>query len=1155
MTVHQLAPFQSAAVDHIVARLRDPKGSRRFLLADEVGLGKTIVAKGIIERLAQRRNRPLRVVYLCSNSEIAEQNRSKLITGGGLAVRRVTELVAAARPPKESAVWLYAFTPGTSLAGGTGMAWERQLMLFLLEHATGIDVSTRKWRDLFRCAAGAERWDKDSRWDSLKARYARKVSSQFRERLRNALQDGPHFARLGRRLEEAADSFNDSAVERKRRNRVLSEFRGAVQRAALSSLAPDLVILDEVQRFKEVIDKAADSSQIASQLFAERAPVLILSATPYRFFTPDQEVVDVGSSHHEDFFRTLRFLFADDSRTPVRIRRSLDDFGKGLGALDLAKPKDDRLVALKRDIERDLRKVVCRTERNWYFEDLAHKPTDAGPPRNTLPGRAELREFFEIHRGVAAHVDCSAMVTDFWKSAPSLLTFVDAKYALVKRLVSGRHRVPRMLLSSAGDAGLIARNLRLKHVVDHALGSTGAPPFLWAKPTYTYHQDTAYGDAAPSKMLVFSGWRFVPKAVAVAVSNQATARLPKASKERRQPLRFTEKKSFHVFDVCCPVWSLAEQVDVRPVAPGDDSRTADKVLQSAVEQLREIVRAAGIGISATRGDPTWCVVARLESANGHHAKWRKMVSRWPNMVEASDDYAARDRNQFLEWMRSTSGQVCISEAQLRHLALIAVGSPAVCLLRSLLTQFGADEIAAAEPTFADLCFESLRTYLNRPLQQQAVRQHKSSLTRRRREKQPGFAERVLRYSLDHHLQAVLDEDVYLQVHASGKDSVEKLLTMHFRAAWSLSRGSRRTNAAVGRGDRVAIRQDAESWPIHFALAFGEEGEVGGSHGDEPDAEKRMRRSDVREAFNSPFWPFVLATTSVGQEGLDFHLYCKDIFHWNLPSNPVDLEQREGRINRRDCLAIRHSIASDWPLSHLRQELAQGKNPWEVVFRSVQADKGRHRFKHGLSPHWVYECADESKTARITRHVAFFEASRDEYRYRRLQTGLALYRLVFGQVNQEHLLGDIERRLEGLDETQRERAQRRLASYMLNLSPVGAAEAMKLAVSEAELILSRPAELAQLLRDVEAIALAHGHELSEAQPALERLLAVVQHAVPGGARSRAVRQAVTALCYLRNPYDQFFDAAAVGGFDDDIRVLARAASNLSMVTHRPRTASG
>ena len=31
-------------------------------------------------------------------------------------------------------------------------------------------------------------------------------------------------------------------------------------------------------------------------------------------------------------------------------------------------------------------------------------------------------------------------------------------------------------------------------------------------------------------------------------------------------------------------------------------------------------------------------------------------------------------------------------------------------------------------------------------------------------------------------------------------------------------------------------------------------------------------------------------------------------HWNLPSNPVELEQREGRINRFKCLAIRGNVA-------------------------------------------------------------------------------------------------------------------------------------------------------------------------------------------------------------------------------------------------------
>ena len=64
------AQFQEAAVQHIVGRLRDPDGSRRMLLADEVGLGKTIVARGVIELLATRRRRPLTVIYLCSTAAV-----------------------------------------------------------------------------------------------------------------------------------------------------------------------------------------------------------------------------------------------------------------------------------------------------------------------------------------------------------------------------------------------------------------------------------------------------------------------------------------------------------------------------------------------------------------------------------------------------------------------------------------------------------------------------------------------------------------------------------------------------------------------------------------------------------------------------------------------------------------------------------------------------------------------------------------------------------------------------------------------------------------------------------------------------------------------------------------------------------------------------
>src|SRR5206468_10745968 len=101
----------------------------------------------------------------------------------------------------------------------------------------------------------------------------------------------------------------------------------------------------------------------------------------------------------------------------------------------------------------------------------------------------------------------------------------------------------------------------------------------------------------------------------------------------------------------------------------------------------------------------------------------------------------------------------------------------------------------------------------------------------------------------------------------------------------------------------------ESMRIRFAMRFGDERsdeEVVSTLGS---SSAGTRKERVRAAFNSPFWPFVLVSTSVGQEGLDFHQYCHAITHWNLPSNPVDLEQREGRIHRYKGHAVRKNVAA------------------------------------------------------------------------------------------------------------------------------------------------------------------------------------------------------------------------------------------------------
>jgi hypothetical protein len=68
-------PFQEATVLHVVSQLRDDSGPRRFLVADEVGLGKTLVAQGVLQHLASARARST-----SSTSAPASPSRTKTAT-------------------------------------------------------------------------------------------------------------------------------------------------------------------------------------------------------------------------------------------------------------------------------------------------------------------------------------------------------------------------------------------------------------------------------------------------------------------------------------------------------------------------------------------------------------------------------------------------------------------------------------------------------------------------------------------------------------------------------------------------------------------------------------------------------------------------------------------------------------------------------------------------------------------------------------------------------------------------------------------------------------------------------------------------------------------------------------------------------------------
>ena len=61
--------------------------------------------------------------------------------------------------------------------------------------------------------------------------------------------------------------------------------------------------------------------------------------------------------------------------------------------------------------------------------------------------------------------------------------------------------------------------------------------------------------------------------------------------------------------------------------------------------------------------------------------------------------------------------------------------------------------------------------------------------------------------------------------------------------------------------------------------------------------KQNTRQNLMLAFNTPFYPEILIASSVMAEGVDLHLNCRHLIHYDLSWNPSDLEQRTGRVDR------------------------------------------------------------------------------------------------------------------------------------------------------------------------------------------------------------------------------------------------------------------
>ena len=1008
-----LKDFQRRTARYAFERLYGVEDStRRFLIADEVGLGKTLVAAGVIaqaiDHLRELNTPRIDVIYICSNQAIARQNVDRIKNQLSMETRPLAEritLLPYRLDTLNQRVNLIALTPGTSFntASAEGVVEERIILFRMLNEAWG-DLGQNGRLTFLGSLSGVDRFRQYENWY-----WDRKIDDSIVEQFQRAV--GPPGASLHCEFMDVRDRLAAGLDwnSRRVRSRFVSKLRRLLAHACLDALEPDLVVLDEFQRFRELLNPNTTSGELAQRLFEyedshTQVRTLLLSATPYKMYTLSHEADD---DHYRDFLQTVDFLQGPEGSVES-LDESLREFRSALpraaadGVIDM---EETLQLSEHRDrIRSALLKVMARTERRGR--------ESGGDPMLTSKETAVDLQVDDVQaylgaRGVASAVDAPG-VMEYWKSTPYLLSFMD-RYRLSERLRARVESEPNgnvaQLIRHGFGLQMERRDVEERRTIAGGNGRMRSllqdisenrlHDLLWLPPSLPEYPLGREVELARSttKRLVFSSWAMVPRAIAVMASYDAERQyIPDSTRAARYQGQLLDVSpiSYSLFALLAPSAALADAGDALRYPTVKD---ANDLLESIQERLRpEVERLTRNAPTDGQPQDIWYAVAPLlldrespdamtwlhgppvtrgETEDRESSAWLSLAARVREALAAPDSLGRPPRDL------------------IEVLALLALGSPANATLRAL------SRIMATAPTDIEMKRQAMgaahafRSLFRAPTSEGLLR----NLYRPDVQGGDGpYWRRVLAYGIEGGLSAVLDEFFHV-IRDSGRSdgSAEDLVS---KLSHALHLAARPLAVSEWAEDRSGIQRSTYPMRQHLARRYANDGSAA-------DQQANQRLDDVRDSFNSPFWPFVLGTTSIGQEGLDFHWYCHAVVHWNLPPNPVDLEQREGRVHRYHGHAIRKNIAQavgTTALDRTRDAISRGErvNPWDLAYQLAEDE---FEGDGGLIPHWVFTDGD----ARIQRHSPVLPLSKDADRAIALRRSLAVYRMVFGQPRQDDLL--------------------------------------------------------------------------------------------------------------------------------------------------------
>lgn len=955
----EVKDFQRATADRILHIYKN-LGHRRVLLADEVGLGKTFVAKQVINLVRewhkQEKDDFFKVVYICSNANIADQNIEKLgvenrmsisesrLSMQHLYIKLAEKRIAEQHEQGEMPESIILLTPSTSFRfySAQGTANERALMYNILCGLAQLKDYKEVIGDFLSCNV--------KNWQELTNIYNEKIKGcgddylcEMHSKLQTSLSDT-----ITNQLIEYAQNGCDN----RQRAEMINKLRRIFAEISIDMLDPDLVIMDEFQRFNSLLEQGDDEqSMLANKFFdneRSNTKILLLSATPYKPYSTLEELNTNGNDeHYQDFMKVIDFLYATKDKMD-RFKLIWHTYSAALkrtNVVDLTP-----LVVTKNEAEEALYGVMCRTERfnSGIIDDS--RVCDVQVVPEDILSFAEGQYLMDCLNQENTKVRLGNLPMEYVKSSPYLLSFMD-KYELKKRIASAlQHsdvkrygKMDALLLSKYAINNyrpIPAANGKLKYLHDLVFGTRHEKKtqlLLWVPASNPYYKAGGVFESNEacnfSKIILFSSWEMVPRMISIMMSYYSELYTLGELKKVEAEIRYTSQKKNRY---------------------GENRLRADGLLEYPCRTLSGLF------------SPTTFYGEKLSSIR-KIIKQRIQEEFAQNTIISSIPQQERNNAKLiLTLMKILDGKpvedlndLYVPSNALDVMTDIAIASPAVCAYR----QSGNEEDA-------QMVAKAIVSVFNKPESAAVIDLMYN------KKNDDDYYESVLDYCVVGNLQAVLDEYAHMtQTKILGHTVTEAIIGT--------------SNLSVDTTDSLGMEEKKQLMRCHFAIPFI----------DKTVTDKSVARTtNIRKAFNSPFRPFLLSTTSIGQEGLDFHWYARKIVHWNLPSNPVDLEQREGRINRFKCLAIRRNVVKLYG--------SETYHTWDELFSLAYSNlKGTHS---DIVPYWCLPVADLTEEQRakleyIERIVPLYPLSRDRYKYERLIKVLALYRMTLGQPRQEELL--------------------------------------------------------------------------------------------------------------------------------------------------------